>query len=261
LFAQHGIEDNSTDFVGSKRFKQSPVSTAVNMDQQVIECDTTIPAISVHDILIFMPAYANNNRKTKSLTDDSTSTDRNCFALVLLGVALSKGLGLKGKVHMLIPCALPLVDFVNAATHLELTNEFAAISANLVTFKNETEMVEQFTGFAKKSAFSSLRSLFVYGHGDATRIKIIFDGSLTNLSAAQLANMISTSGCDIAHIMTCKASKLVTSMAATKRAKGTLLNAKVLFFGYGNDDITTVPLQFAEGSIMYTWFYFNSISR
>ena len=259
LLAQHGIEDLSTEFASSPRLPLSSVSTPVNKYEHVIECgsttDATRPTISVHDILIFMPAYANNNRKTQSRSDDTYSPDRNCFALVLLGVALTKAVGLKGNVQMLIPRALPMEDFYDAATHLELTSEFAAICSNVVTFQNETDMVEQFSSFAKKSATSSLRSLFVYGHGDATRIKIIFNGSLNNLSAAQLANMISTSGCDVAHIMTCKASKLVTSMAGTKRAKGTLLNGKVLFFGYGNDDITTVPFQFAEGLIFCFWHY------
>ena len=53
---------------------------------------------------------------------------------------------------MLIPSALQLDDFFDAATHLEMTSEFAAICSNVVTFENETDMVEQFRSFAKKTA-------------------------------------------------------------------------------------------------------------
>ena len=211
----------------------------------------------VHQILIFMPAYGDGSRRTKKPTEDSTCTDRNCFAMVILGVALTKAVGPQGVVKMLIPSAMPRTDFEDAASHLDLTAEFAVISSNLLTFTNENDMIDEFRNFARQSSSAFMRSLFVYGHGDATRIKVNFNGSSSNLSASQLANMISTSTCDVAHIMTCKASKLITSMAVTKRAKGSLLNGKVLFLGYGDDDITTVPLQFAEGAQMFHYLILN----
>ena len=259
FLVQHGIdhEDELKDVVGSRRIQKTfrsdgncnAAQTINQTTQGTPEPDSTIaPKLSVHDILIFMPAYGDGIRRTKTLTQDSTFTDRNCFAMIILAVALSKAVGQQGNVKMLISSAMPLADFVDAASHLQLTREFTAISSNLITFTNEEDMVDAFKNFAKFSTSSCLRSLFVYGHGDATRIKITFDGSSSYLSSAQLANMISTSCCDITHIMTCKASKLITSMAATKKAKGSLLNGKVLFLGYGDDDITTVPLQFAEGA-------------
>jgi len=238
LNAQHGIchEDENGDSFGSRRVKKtnavdsssdvkSPgapltqLSTVLNNDlasrrtpQGKLDLESTISPklLSAHDILIFMPAYGDSTRRTKGSTQVSTCTDRNCFALVILGVALTKAVGPHGNVKMLVSSSMPLSDFVDAASHLELSNDFTRISTNLLTFTNEEDMVDEFKKFAKLSTSSRLKSLFVYGHGDATRTKIIFNGLSTHLSGGQLANMISTCCCNIAHIMTCKASNLIT---------------------------------------------------
>ena len=205
------------------------------------------PLASVHDILIFLPARGDHVRRT-SVQGECSATDRNCFAMVLLGITMTKGLGGLGRLRMLVPASVQPAEFEAAAKQMKLESEWQIIIQNMWTFKDSEELASQFRNFGRMAASASMSSMFLYGHGDGTRCKIILNGDNTTISSTQLANLIATSTCNIVHLMTCKASRLLTSMAGTSKAKGSLLNGSVLFLAYGDDDITTIPFQYAEGN-------------
>ena len=231
------------DFIpGQIGYDSKPISNVTPTSPQ-----KQAPLASVHDILIFLPARGDHIRRT-SVEGECSAIDRNCFAMVLLGITMTKGLGGLGRLRMLVPASVQPVDFEAAAKQMKLESEWQIIIHNMWTFKDSEELASQFRNFGKMASSASMSSLFLYGHGDGTRCKIIFNGENTTISSTQLANLIATSTCNIVHLMTCKASRLLTSMAGTSKAKGSLLNGNVLFLAYGNDDITTIPFQYAEGN-------------
>jgi hypothetical protein len=129
---------------------------------------------------------------------------------------------------------------------IELRLAFASAARRATVYRNSLSQTN-----------CSLMSVFIVGHGDFERLKVGFgerfgsDGKTLKkaslIRATEVSDLIDVYGADMVHIMTCKASKFVrTLLDKTKSIPGR--NANVLFFAYGDEDITTVPLVFAAGT-------------
>ena len=126
-----------------------------------------------------------------------------------------------------------------------LKSAFISIAARMIAYQQSNGSLEP------------LSSVFLFGHGDSERVKVGFGEKFDSngktlkrpamLSVSDVSELLDTCQTDVAHIMTCKASRFTRNLLdKTKALSGR--NDRVLFLAYGAEDITTVPLVFAPGT-------------
>jgi hypothetical protein len=205
---------------------------------------------------------------TKDSDFGASQVERNCFAGVLLALCTFHGTGDARAITVLHPNSITATEFAQAASEMGCFDDWKILldSGCVFTFSDSIELRLAFASAARRATVyrnsltqtnCSLMSVFIVGHGDFERLKVGFgerfgsDGKTLKkaslIRATEVSDFIDVYGADMVHIMTCKASKFVrTLLDKTKSIPGRHEN--VLFFAYGDEDITTVPLVFAAGT-------------
>jgi hypothetical protein len=194
---------------------------------------------------IFLPCRGDNNRK--AIDAEVTPIDRQCYAVILLAVSLLKGVGRSAAITIIATTSIPKSDFITAATHLEVLQEWNSLADTFIHFKFLSEVSAGLRSAYSRSVNIQMRSLIILSHGDCNRMRICLDGQAAFLNAAKVQNHVEVSKCHVAHLMACKARKIAVSITETKSLKNNCLADETLFIAYGEDDITTIPYQFGTG--------------
>ena len=198
-----------------------------------------------------MPCRGDNNRN--AIDAEVSPIDRQCYAVVLLAVSLLKGVGRSEAITIIATTSIPKSDFITAATHLEVLQEWATLADTFIQFNSLSDV-----SAGLRSAYSRsrgvnirMRSLIVLSHGDCNRMRICLDGQSAFLNPPKVQNLVEVSKCHVAHLMACKARKFAVAITETKALKNNCLADETLFIAYGEDDITTIPYQFGTGKYTY----------
>jgi hypothetical protein len=194
---------------------------------------------------VFLPTRGDNGRKP--LDEECSNIDRHCFAVVLMAVSLFKGVGRADSVSIVCTDDIPLTDFGIAAALLDLQDEWSKLISRIVPFTSLHDLSLTFGGFKDNNVLVQMRSLILLSHGDATRIRIILDHKLTTLTLQKFQNLVAVLDPHMVHLMCCSAGKLARNLTQKASFSKNCLADRTFFIAYGDDDITTIPYQFAPG--------------
>ena len=213
----------------------------------------------VHSVMLFVPARGN---AIGPKDVDASPIERQCFVAVLMGACFLTGLGDASRLSIVLPRGISMQEFDEAAEQMELRAIWECIktSSCIILFHDLITLADAFrsAGTRHPTGSNGFSSLFVVGHGSWDKILVQF-GSATTESGAikkptflmhtKLSGLLNASGTRMIHVMTCKASRLCQTLQSRKGHEyGSMHCEDAVFFGYGTDDITTVPLHFGTGS-------------
>ena len=240
----------------------------------LVDIATTVPVFTgifpkylAHSVCVFVPSRGDNSLGHKDQDFGASQIERNCFGAVLLALSAFRGIGDAGAVTVVYPQSISAAEFWQASSEMGCSDVWDLIvSAGCIsTFTDMKSLKSAFTSTATRmiayqqsnGSLEPLSSVFLFGHGDSERVKVGFGEKFdTNgktlkrpamLSVSDVSELLDTCHTDVAHIMTCKASRFTRNLLdKTKALSGR--NDRVLFLAYGAEDITTVPLVFAPGT-------------
>ena len=229
---------------------------------------TTAPQRFAHSVCVFVSCRGDETVSAKDSDFGASQVERNCFGGVLLALCTFHGTGDARAITVVHPNSITASEFAQAATEMGCFDVWRILmdSGCVFTFSDSIELRLAFESAARRATVygsslsqtkQSLMSVFIVGHGDFERLKVGFgarfgsDGKTLKrgsmIRAAEVSDLIDVSGADMVHIMTCKASKFVRTLLDKTKCIPRR-HEKVLFFAYGDEDITTVPLVFAAGT-------------
>ena len=219
---------------------------------------TAAPASFVHSVILFVPARGNASGP-KDI--EASPIERQCFMAVLMGTCFCTGLGDASRLSIIMPRAILMQEFDDAADEMQLqtTWQHIKMSSCIILFDDLKTLAGAFrsAGTRHPTGGNGFSSLFIVGHGAWDKILVQFGEATTESGAikkptflmhTKLSGMLNASGTRIIHLMTCKASRLCQTLQSRQGHEyGTMHCEDAIFYGYGANDVTTVPLQFAAG--------------
>ena len=214
--------------------------------------------VFVHSVILFVPARGNASGP-KDI--DASPIERQCFMTVLMGACFRTGLGDASRLSIILPRAITMQEFDDAAEVMGLQTNWESIKTSSIVheFHDLNTLADSFrsAGTRHPTGANGFSSLFIVGHGAWDKILVQFGEATTESGAikkptflkhTKLSGLLNASGTRMIHVMTCKASRLCQTLQCRKSNEyGTMHCEDAIFYGYGTDDVTTVPLQFAAG--------------
>ena len=164
-----------------------------------------------------------------------------------MAVSFFKGIGRADSVSIVCTDDIPLKDFDIAADHLDLQDEWANLTSRIFVFTSLHGLSLTFGSIKDDSVLVKTRSLILLSHGDSTRIKIVLDRKQTTLALQKVQNLVAVLDPHMVHLMCCSAGKLARNLTEKASLSNNCLADRTFFIAYGDDDITTIPYQFAPG--------------
>ena len=226
------------------------------------------PMTCAHSVCVFVPSRGDEAASQKDKDEGASQVERNCFACVLLSLSALSGNGDARAITVIVPKSIHASEFLQASQELRCSDVWKILvdADSIRTFSDLNELHAAFREAAERSAayravqsqcLHSLTTTFVVSHGDSERIKVGY-GDKYNASGSKLrkaaylmvtvlGELLDACNTDVAHIMTCKASRLIRTLFEKAKANPSR-NAHTLFVAYGSEDNTTVPLEFSTGS-------------
>jgi hypothetical protein len=215
-----------------------------------------------------VPSRGDEAASQKDKDEGASQVERNCFACVLLSLSALSGIGDARAITVIVPKYIADSEFLQASQELRCSDLWKTLidAGSIRTFSDLNELHAAFNEAAQRSAAyrvvhfqcqNSLTTTFVVSHGDSERIKVgygeKYNASGTTLRKAAylmatvLGDLLLACNTDVAHIMTCKASRLTRTLFEKTKTNPSR-TAHTLFLAYGSEDNTTVPLEFSTGA-------------